>query len=105
LADALSRHGNVSIRIIVTESAEKFLTGQSSEQPVLDCLRQINGVDGIYRNEDEWATPWKRESSILHIEVSRCTADGFEVNSPDHSYESGRISYWWHHYRPARWQK
>jgi phosphopantothenoylcysteine decarboxylase len=65
----LSSHENVSIRIIVTESAEKFLVGQSSEQPILDCLQQIDGVDGIYRDEDEWAASWKREASILHIEV------------------------------------
>ncbi|KAJ5665615.1 Flavoprotein [Penicillium maclennaniae] len=71
IAEALSRHGNVSIRIIVTESAEKFLAGQSSEQPLLDRLEQIDGVDGIYRNEDEWATPWKREESILHIELRK----------------------------------
>lgn len=71
IAGALCRHENVSIRIIITESAEKFLLGQSSEQPGLDTLRQIDGVDGIYRDEDEWKIPWTRGASILHIELRK----------------------------------
>lgn len=71
IAEALARHANVSIRIIVTEAAERFLIGQSSEQPSLDSLRQINGVDAIYRDADEWATPWIRGAPILHVELRR----------------------------------
>lgn len=71
IAEALCRHKGVSVRIIITESAEKFLEGQSSEQPVLDSLRQISGVDGIYRDKDEWSTPWTRGESILHIELRK----------------------------------
>ncbi|CAL5874158.1 uncharacterized protein PFLUO_LOCUS8446 [Penicillium psychrofluorescens] len=71
IAEALCRHANVSVRIIITESAEHFLLGQSAEQPALDSLRQIDGVDGIYRNEDEWTTPWQRGNPILHIELRK----------------------------------
>ena len=71
IAEALCRHRTVSIRIIVTQSAEQFLTGQSSEQPTLDSIRQIDGVDGIYRDEDEWSTPWTRGEPILHIELRK----------------------------------
>ncbi|KAJ5179659.1 flavoprotein [Penicillium capsulatum] len=71
IAEALGRHVNVSIRIIVTEAAERFLIGQSSEQPSLESLRQIPGVDGIYRDADEWATPWTRGAPILHVELRR----------------------------------
>ncbi|PYI10388.1 flavo protein [Aspergillus sclerotiicarbonarius CBS 121057] len=71
IAQALGRHSNVSIRIIVTKSAEKFLTGKSLEQPLLENLRQIPGVDAIYRDEDEWENPWIRGKPILHIELRK----------------------------------
>lgn len=71
IAEALGRHPNVSIRIIVTKSAEKFLIGQSPEQPPLERLRQLPGVDGIYRDEDEWKKPWVRGEPILHIELRK----------------------------------
>ncbi|KAL4740155.1 flavoprotein [Aspergillus similis] len=71
IAEALGRHSNVSIRIIVTKSAEKFLIGQSPEQPPLERLRQLPGVDGIYRDEDEWKKPWVRGDPILHIELRK----------------------------------
>ncbi|KAL4801291.1 flavoprotein [Aspergillus unguis] len=71
IAQALGRHLNVSIRIIITKSAEKFLIGQSSEQPALDSLRQLPGVDAIYRDEDEWNSPWIRGEPILHIELRK----------------------------------
>lgn len=72
IAKALSRHKNVSIRIVVTQSAENFLQGQSNEQPILDTLSLIEGVDGVYRDADEWSTPWIRGASILHIELRKC---------------------------------
>lgn len=71
IAEALGRHRNVSIRIIVTQSAEKFLIGQSLEQPALESLRQTPGVDAIYRDEDEWKNPWVRGDPILHIELRK----------------------------------
>lgn len=71
IAEALCRHENVSVRIVITECAEKFMVGQSSEQPALESLRSIDGVDGIYRDADEWTTPWTRGASILHIELRK----------------------------------
>ncbi|BCS28900.1 putative flavoprotein [Aspergillus puulaauensis] len=71
IAEALGHHRNVSIRIIVTQSAEKFLIGQSLEQPALESLRQTPGVDAIYRDEDEWKNPWVRGDPILHIELRK----------------------------------
>jgi phosphopantothenoylcysteine decarboxylase len=71
IAEALSRHPNVSIRVIVTQSAEKFLMGQSLEQPAIEALLRLPGVDAIYRDEDEWKTPWVRGEPILHIELRK----------------------------------
>ncbi|KAJ5099231.1 hypothetical protein N7532_006232 [Penicillium argentinense] len=71
IAEALGRHPDVSIRIIVTDSAERFLAAQSSEQPLLDSLRNTPGVDGIYRDSDEWSRPWIRGAPILHIELRK----------------------------------
>lgn len=71
IAAALCRHENVAVRIIITECAQRFLAGQSSEQPVLESLRGIDGVEGIYRDADEWTTPWMRGESILHIELRK----------------------------------
>ncbi|KAI9787805.1 MAG: hypothetical protein M1816_007453 [Peltula sp. TS41687] len=68
---ALSRHANLSIRLILTRSATRFLAGQSAEQPALASLRSIRNVDGIYLDEDEWAPAWTRGSAILHIELRR----------------------------------
>jgi len=68
---ALSTHSNLSIRVIVTESAAKFLQGQSEEQPHLDEIRNYPNVDALYRDEDEWKVPWTRGAPILHIELRR----------------------------------
>ena len=68
---ALSRHGNLSVRLILTEAAENFLAGQSTEQPSVESLALIKNVDGIYLDEDEWNKPWVRGGSILHIELRR----------------------------------
>ena len=67
----LVRHDNLSIRLIFTKSAAKFLDGQSREQPVLTFLRKMKNVDGIYFDEDEWDPPWTRGDGILHIELRR----------------------------------
>lgn len=71
IAESLGRNPNVSIRIVLTESASRFLAGQSPEQPSLTALRRINGVDGVYQDTDEWKTPWTRGTKILHIELRR----------------------------------
>ena len=71
IVQGLSRHENLSIRIVVTESARRFLAGQSSEQPDLERLRTSKNVDGIYVDEDEWRYPWTRGAEILHIELRR----------------------------------
>lgn len=69
-------HDSLSIRLILTTSAIEFLQGQSSEQPSLDKVLQIPGVDGIYTDTDEWAHPWSRTGPagsipILHIELRK----------------------------------
>ncbi|KAJ5426629.1 hypothetical protein N7465_001699 [Penicillium sp. CMV-2018d] len=71
IAEALCRNKNISVRILITEPAEKFLAGQSSEQPVLENLLQIDGVDAIYRDEDEWSPSWTRGGPVLHIELRK----------------------------------
>ncbi|KAJ5231420.1 uncharacterized protein N7469_006008 [Penicillium citrinum] len=71
IAEALGQYPNVSVRIIVTESAERFLAAQSAEQPLLDSLCSVPGVDGIYRDSDEWSRPWVRGAPILHIELRK----------------------------------
>jgi len=72
IATALSRHHpNLSIRIVLTRSAQEFLQGQSAEQPSLKSLLDLPAVDGIYHDEDEWSKPWVRSDKILHIELRR----------------------------------
>jgi phosphopantothenoylcysteine decarboxylase len=71
IAKALSSHPNVSVRVVLTKSAEEFLQGQSDEQPGLPGLQNVPGVDGIYLDQDEWSKPWVRGDSILHIELRR----------------------------------
>lgn len=71
IAKSLARHPNVSIRIVLTPSAEEFLKGQASEQPALASLLDLGNIDGIYHDHDEWAKPWIRGDKILHIELRR----------------------------------
>ncbi|EME84512.1 uncharacterized protein MYCFIDRAFT_187493 [Pseudocercospora fijiensis CIRAD86] len=71
IIQALSHHPNLSIRVIMTESAGQFLQGQSHEQPSLLEISKLPNVDAIYRDEDEWHEPWARENNILHIELRR----------------------------------
>lgn len=71
IAQALAAHQDVSIRVVLTKSAQAFLQGQSKEQPLLQQLDNVAGVDGIYYDEDEWSKPWVRGDSILHIELRR----------------------------------
>ncbi|KAI4156587.1 MAG: hypothetical protein L6R39_001097 [Caloplaca ligustica] len=71
IAEALSSHKGLSIRIVLTKAAEKFLAGQSDEQPALQHLQDIPNVDGVFLDDDEWAKPWIRGAGILHIELRR----------------------------------
>jgi phosphopantothenoylcysteine decarboxylase len=71
ITEALSTLHNVSIRLVLTKPAEKFLQGQSVEQPTLDSLLQLPNVDGIHFDEHEWQKPWIRGDKILHIELRR----------------------------------
>ncbi|RMZ80263.1 hypothetical protein DV738_g2864, partial [Chaetothyriales sp. CBS 135597] len=72
IAQALAAHDNVSIRIVLTKSAEEFLQGQSAEQPELHTLLStVPNVEAIYHDADEWAKPWVRGDKILHIELRR----------------------------------
>ncbi|EKV05285.1 Flavoprotein [Penicillium digitatum] len=71
IAEELCRNKNISVRILVTEPVEKFLIEQCLEQPDLDNLLQIDGVDAIYRDEDEWSPSWTRGGPVLHIELRK----------------------------------
>ncbi len=71
IARSLAQYPNISVRIVLTKSAEEFLQGQSEEQPVLQSLTDVAGVDGIYHDSDEWVKPWVRGDKILHIELRR----------------------------------
>lgn len=71
IVQKLSIHNNLSIRIVLTEAASRFLAGQSDEQPTLTGLQGMKNVDGIYTDSDEWERPWTRGSGILHIELRR----------------------------------
>ncbi|KAL6359849.1 hypothetical protein LRP88_07274 [Fusarium phalaenopsidis] len=62
---------NISIRIILTQSATQFLSGLSVEQPTVDELAHLPNVDALYTDASEWAQPWKRNAPILHIELRR----------------------------------
>lgn len=67
----LARYSNLSIRLILTQSAAQFLKGQSKEQPALGDMLEMQNVDGIYMDHDEWGVPWLRGAKILHIELRR----------------------------------
>lgn len=69
IVDKLSRHDDLSVRIVLTKAAARFLAGQSDEQPQLESLRKKKNVDGIYYDEDEWNRPWTKGNGILHIEL------------------------------------
>ncbi|KAL8673479.1 MAG: hypothetical protein Q9168_002085 [Polycauliona sp. 1 TL-2023] len=71
IAEALSGHSNLSVRILLTKAAENFLAGQSEEQPTLHYLRSIPNVDSVFVDQDEWKDPWIRGAGILHIELRR----------------------------------
>ena len=71
IINGLKHLENISIRLILTQSASEFLSGQSLEQPTVDQVSRLPHVDAIYTDANEWAQPWKRNAPILHIELRR----------------------------------
>jgi phosphopantothenoylcysteine decarboxylase len=71
IINALAKHPEISIRLILTSSASSFLQGQSFEQPSITDIEALPNVDGVYFDEDEWREPWVRGNKILHIELRR----------------------------------
>src|SRR5260370_32353117 len=53
ILNALSRHPNLSICLVLTKSAATFLAGQSAEQPHVDSLHAIKNVERTFFHEDE----------------------------------------------------
>ncbi|RFU24041.1 hypothetical protein B7463_g12295, partial [Scytalidium lignicola] len=71
IISSFSKYSNLSIRVILTKNAARFLDGQSPEQPTVASLASLPNVDSIHQDEDEWSHPWVRDSKILHIELRR----------------------------------
>jgi phosphopantothenoylcysteine decarboxylase len=71
IISSFENYSNLSIRVILTRSAARFLAGQSPEQPPVASLALLPHVDSVHLDEDEWIEPWTRDSKILHIELRR----------------------------------
>ncbi|KAI0196859.1 flavoprotein [Astrocystis sublimbata] len=73
IIQALSKYNTsrLSIRVILTPSASRFLAGQSGEQPTVSGISHLPNVDAVYTDADEWEVPWVRGAGILHIELRR----------------------------------
>jgi phosphopantothenoylcysteine decarboxylase len=71
IISSLEKHSNLSIRVILTKSAARFLAGQSPEQPTVASLAMLPNVDSVHQDEDEWVEPWTRDAKILHVELRR----------------------------------
>jgi len=71
IRSSLKQCHNLSIRIVLTNAAARFLDGQSAEQPTVADLGLLPNVDAVYQDEDEWVEPWTRDANILHIELRR----------------------------------
>lgn len=73
IINALGRHAHkLSIRVIFTSNAERFLNGQSDEQPNSASLRTLPGVEAVYGDRSDWEpTPWRRGDDVLHISLRR----------------------------------
>lgn len=71
IISALRHHANLSIRVVLTKAAARFLAGQSPEQPTVAALAALPNVDGVYQDDDEWVGGWTRGAEILHISLRR----------------------------------
>ncbi|EAQ85843.1 hypothetical protein CHGG_07096 [Chaetomium globosum CBS 148.51] len=67
---------SLSIRIVLTESATHFLSGQSDEQPTVDSLLYLPNVDAVYRDHHEWGPrPWRRGARADMLVVAPLSAN------------------------------
>ncbi|KAK1247585.1 hypothetical protein MKX07_002494 [Trichoderma sp. CBMAI-0711] len=66
IIQGLSRHPNLSIRLVLTSSAAQFLQGQAAEQPTLEDIRSYPNVDAIYTDESEWVQPANTLAKMVH---------------------------------------
>ncbi|KAF3058140.1 putative thymidylate synthase [Daldinia childiae] len=83
----------LSIRVLLTPAASRFLGGQSHEQPPLSSLLSTPCVDGVYVDADEWREPWKRGDAILHIELRRDVSILFlPLNSVSRGFADGILT-------------
>ncbi|KAL6815326.1 flavoprotein [Trichoderma sp. SZMC 28013] len=77
----LSRHPNLSIRLVLTSSAAQFLQGQAEEQPSLADIRNYPNVDAIYTDESDANTLAKMvhgiSDSLLSSTILAWDTDGF----------------------------
>lgn len=71
IVTALGRHPNILIRIILSDSAKRFLAGQSAEQPHYTTLASLPNVDALYDDASEWDPAWTRGGDVLHISLRR----------------------------------
>lgn len=91
ILNALSRHRNLTIRVILTKSACYFIEGpdpppnttnnansQSTEteppeeKDEIDMFSELfPNCARLHRDEEEWSQEWERSSPILHIELRR----------------------------------
>lgn len=71
ICHALSKYGNLSVRVLLSRDATKFLQGQSAEQPHWNTLPAIKNVAFVHLDWHEWEKPWVRGDNILHIELRR----------------------------------
>lgn len=53
----------LNVQVILTPSAERFLPP--------DVQQALAARVKVWRNEDEWARPWARGDSVLHIELRK----------------------------------
>jgi phosphopantothenoylcysteine decarboxylase len=70
IISSLAKHPNLSIRVILTKSAARFIAG-SVEGTTVVSLASLPNVNAVYEDEDEWVEPWTRGAEILHIALRR----------------------------------
>lgn len=71
ILQSLSKHSELSIRLIFTKAALHFLNHPGDAEFQLEELNSLPNVDGIFLDNDEWTEPWNRGGKILHIELRR----------------------------------
>lgn len=66
---SLESSTDITIRVILTEAATRFLSGRSAETPSIESVRGLPHVEGIYLDADEYSEPWVPGTPILHKEL------------------------------------